>query len=680
MLYSQNQSDTVRLIEVKIKAKAIPVSKTSVSTTLHANQLENSKGATLGDVLKGISGVHVLKTGSSISKPVIHGLHSNRILILNNGVRLEGQAWGAEHAPEIDPLIAERITVIKGAESVKYGAEAIGGIVMVMPPELFSEEKLGGSVHTIAASNGHAVTTSGMLKGGIRRFAWRLQVSHKKAGNVKSPDYHLGNTGMGEFNYSAAGGYRSDKTSYEVYYSKFSTTLGILYSAHTGTIEDIAARISIGRPLEDPGFSYVITAPKQRIFHHLAKLSARYDLGEQESLKVVYGFQHNHRKEFDFRRGDREALPITDLVLNTHTLDIDLSSERDSGFNRLLGFNGVFQVNNNIPGTLANTFIPNYDSFTGGIFVIQKWKGKLGNLEAGLRYDFKYFNAAGFRYLYNSSDTLDAEGTYYGGDNQFHNVTGSLALHRQLSSNWSYTSNFGMAWRAPSASELFSDGLHHGAGLYEIGDPNLKSEQGYKWVNALKFQQHRLAVELDVYGQFINNYIYTQPDLVYRQTVSGTYPVFRYRQTNASFFGADLTASYDVTNGLSYKINASLIRATDLGQNKFLPYIPSDRLDQSIRLDLHLKRVSDSFLQFAHGYTGRQHRYESGSDYAAPPPAYHLFHVLAGAGHETSQGKLMVQAGVDNLLKVKYKDYLNRYRYYAHDIGRNLTLRIAYKF
>lgn len=684
LLFAQEQSDTIRLKEVGIKGKLPPAGNTSISSTLQGYELEASKGSSLGDVLKAIAGINVLKTGSTISKPVIHGLHSNRILILNNGIRLEGQAWGAEHAPEIDPLIADRMIVIKGAESVKYGAEAIGGVVMVIPPDIFSGDGTGGSVSTVAAANGRSVTTAGMLKGtvnGRHDFGWRIQGSYKKSGNVKSAGYYLGNTGLREFNYSAAAGYRTDKASYEAYFSQFSTTLGILYSAHAGTVEDIAARIKAGEPIEDYGFNYRITAPRQRIVHHLTKVSARYDLGDQRSLGLIYGFQRNHRKEFDFRRGDREALPITDLVLNTHTLNIDLIKSKDSTFKRNFGFNGVAQVNNNIPGTLANTFIPNYDSFTGGLFAIQKWKSQYWELEAGLRYDFKLFDAAGFRYLYNSGDTTgNAAAQYYGGQSHFHNVTGSLSASYSLSQHWRYTSNLGVAWRAPTASELFSNGLHHGAGLYEIGDPNLKSEQGYKWINAFKYVSNRLSVELDAYAQYINNYIYTRPDLVYRQTVSGTYPLFTYRQTNASFIGADLSMTCVLLPPISYKINAALVRGRDLSHDRYLPFIPTDRIDQSLRMSLPFEMLSDAFVQAGHGYVTKQTRYEPGSDYTGPPPAYHLFNLMAGSNYRMAQRELSINAGVDNLFNKKYRDYLNRYRYYAHDMGRNISLRVAYKF
>lgn len=681
--YAQVLTDSIKLKEVSIVDKLKPISRTSISVTLSEKQLQQTKGSDLAETIKEIAGVSILKTGSTISKPVIEGMHGNRILILNNGIRLEAQQWGLEHAPEIDPFLASRIHVIKGAESVRYGAEAIGGVVIVEPPSLPISEGISGTLNLIGASNGRSGTTSAMLNGGLKSlpgFGWRLQGTLKKSGNVRSAEYYLGNTGVQEVNYSAAAGYNKGRASYEIYYSRFGTELGILYSAHVGTKEDIDARIAIGRPLENYGFTYNITAPRQKVVHDLLKAKARYVVNDGQSLDITYGFQKNQRKEYDFRRGDREALPITDLVLNTHTLDLVFEKQNINATKRLYGFNGVFQVNNNIPGTLANTFIPNYDSFTGGVFVIQRWLIKDFEFEGGLRYDFKLFDAAGYRYTNSSDGSSEITEQYYRGQSRFHNVTGSFGTLWKISDCWRLGSNFGLAWRAPTANELFSNGLHHGAGLYEIGDPTIKTEQGYKWVNSLKHYKEKLNFTFDAYAQYINNYIYSEPDKTFRQTVSGTYPIFRYKQTNASFFGTNFSGTYRFSKVISYKFNASLIRARDVSNSKYLPFIPSDRIDQHIHLNFQIKNFNNIWVQAGHSFVRRQTRYEPESDYAAPPGDYHLFQLAGGSNMKIGEQELGLNLSIDNLFNTLYKEYMNRYRYYTHDMGRNITIRLAYKF
>ena len=109
---------------------------TAIKSILTGAQLDATRGLSLGESLKSIAGVNSLQTGPSISKPVIHGVYSNRVLIMNNGVRQEGQNWGNDHAPEIDPFIATKVTVIKGAASIRYGSDAIGGVILLDPKDL----------------------------------------------------------------------------------------------------------------------------------------------------------------------------------------------------------------------------------------------------------------------------------------------------------------------------------------------------------------------------------------------------------------------------------------------------------------------------------------------------------------------------------------------------------------
>jgi len=117
---------------------------TAIKTILSGAELEATRGLSLGESLKSIAGVNSLQTGPSISKPVIHGVYSNRVLIMNNGVRQEGQNWGNDHAPEIDPFIATKVTVIKGAASIRYGSDAIGGAILLDPKDLPAQPGIGG--------------------------------------------------------------------------------------------------------------------------------------------------------------------------------------------------------------------------------------------------------------------------------------------------------------------------------------------------------------------------------------------------------------------------------------------------------------------------------------------------------------------------------------------------------
>lgn len=170
----------------------------ATSVTLSAEELDRNRGQTLGETLAGIVGVDVLQTGASIAKPVIRGLHSDRVITMQSGLSQEGQQWGGEHAPEIDPFSPGKIEVIKGAAGVEYGIGAIGGVIRVIPKEVDFTKLISGSVLLNGYSNNAQGAASVNLEGSPIRnndFSWRFQSSVRKAGDYRSPSYVVDNSG-----------------------------------------------------------------------------------------------------------------------------------------------------------------------------------------------------------------------------------------------------------------------------------------------------------------------------------------------------------------------------------------------------------------------------------------------------------------------------------------------------
>ena len=666
----------IRLHDVDVVGHQQPVITTNPSRVVSREAITEARGGALAEIFSALPGISMLQTGSTVAKPVINGMHSNRILILNNGIRQEGQQWGSEHAPEIDPFIAKDFRLIKGAEGVRYGADAIGGVMLVASPQLPIDPHLSGEIHTLYRTNGQAGVLSGMLQSGFERIkglSWRLQGTAKHSGNTRAADYHLGNTGVREYNLSAALQYSVATTSIETYYSRFHTSLGIFTGAHIGSIDDIQARITADRPLEDYAFTYQIQSPRQRVVHDLGKIKWHQDYTGGGSTDIQYGIQRNHRQEYDLRRGDRDALPMLDMVLTTQTLDANYQTAFYRGWKTQVGTNLILQVNNNVPGTLNTPLIPNYDGFTAGVFAIQRLLKDTHEWEAGLRYDFKTLDAAGY----------DSQLEYYGGYRQFHNISGTVGGVLHVYPGWQVRSNIGLAWRAPNANELYSNGLHHGAALYEIGDPDLESERGYKWVVSPSYTSERFAFDLDVYAQYIQQYIYAQPAAgEFIQSIRGTFPVFRYAQTDATFWGIDFAARYHFPAGFSYHLNASIIRAKDIKQDGFLPYIPADRADHHLRWEVPFKsnRFQNSYLKVEQRLVSQQTRYEPNSDYAEPPPTYQLYAVYAGSKLSLGDRAVEINVSATNLFNTTYREYMNRFRYFSHDMGRNISLTLTYSF
>lgn len=666
------EEESLDLGSVEVHGHREAVQTTTAVSSLYGEAMLQSRGESLGESLKRVAGVTTFSTGNTISKPVIHGMHSNRIMILNNGIRLEGQQWGAEHAPEIDPFLADEITVIKGAETVRYGPEAMGGVILVNPPALPTSKKHLTEIHLLGGNNSYMGNLAASHLGGsdkIKGLGYRVQGSVKRAGNVKSPDYYQANTGMAEYNLSGSVGYSSKKLGAEVYYSFFNTEIGILRDAHTGNLSDLINIIENGEPFTKADFTYEIDNPKQVVSHHLAKIKSHYHLNQDWKLNFQYGFQLNNRQEYDRRRGGLNSKPSLDLELFTNTLDLFLDHNLKPNWSGSFGLNVIQQANSNIPGTGVTPLIPNYDMFNGGIYAMEKYlKGPL-ELEGGLRYDFRTVNAA--RYVGEELQTADLD---------YQNFSAFIGGLYQLSPYFAFTSNLGTAWRPPNVNELFSQGLHHGAAAVEIGDPDLVSENSLKWVNGLEYEGEKALVEITAYANQIKNYIYLNPTGETFVSLRGTFNVYEYLQADAFFYGFDLSGSYTFSNRVNGYLKGSIIRAKNTEENNYFPFIPSDRMDWGISYAFGKKANPESDRITLSNVLVAQQKREPDFDLAPAPPSYALFNIGYQKKFQFAENQFNIGLQINNLFNTEYKEYMNRFRYFTADMGRNILLKLNYQF
>lgn len=656
----------------------------TASETIDKPKLQQKSGEELAKVLTTVAGVSMIQTGATIAKPVIHGLHSNRILILNNEVRQEGQQWGADHAPEIDPAVADKITVIKGADAVRYGSDALGGVVVIAPNQLPYGDGLHGQLSPSFASNGRKSATTLKLESGLPgllHWAWRVQGTLKRSGDVHTADYMLNNTAAAEANFSAAIGLRQEAGSAELFYSRYENESGVFYGSHIGNLDDLLARFEIGRPLTTYPFSYSIEAPKQKVIHHLLKAKAYYFLPFGGKLTAQYAFQKDIRQEFSVRRLDRTRIPALNMWLTTHLAEIFWENMDTQYWKTLVGGSFSLQDNYNQPGTGVVPVIPNFASVGYGAFAIEKYHKDNWNAEAGLRYDYKYLSADGY----------DMYSQRYGGEHDFHNITYSLGGAWQATPHTALSSNIGVAWRAPQVNELYSSGLHHGAGTYNLGEASLSPETGAKWITSLSYTHPERGIYLtaDAYVQLIKNYIYDYPTGETRTLFSGVYPIFQYTQADALFRGVDIDASLRLaqwgafTQRLSYGLRGSVVFANELKTDRYFPFIPAPRLSQSLEWKAQPKGLFQTLeASIGHTFVAKQTRFEPSQELVATTPdAYHLFEAAVGGTIAIGeQQTLSVRLSCENLFNQLYKEYTNRFRYYAHDLGRNVYLRLNYNF
>jgi iron complex outermembrane receptor protein len=646
---------------------------------LSVKELNQSRGESLGESLKTITGVTTLNTGSSISKPVIHGLHSDRVLILNNGIRQEGQQWGNEHAPEIDPYIANKLSVIKGADGIRYGANAIAGVVLVEPHALRDSAGVNGEFNIAAATNGKLGVSSATLDGNIGKLnglSWRLQGTLKRSGNVNTSNYYLKNTGLKEYNFSWAVGSNKEKYGIETFYSKFNTDIGIFSAAHIGNLTDLQRAIESSEPLESADFTYDINRPLQHIEHELFKVKAYWLTGNFGKLNFVYARQYNLRQEYDkhLPRNDSIAalnLPELQFEITTHLGELSWKQNKNGAFNTQIGIATSNQANT----FEGREFIPAFTKYSTGVFLIEKWRSdnfKL-ELETGLRYDYVYqqvFKWDSKKRVYNNYEYT------------YNNVSGSVGAIYKPNSKLTTRVNFGMAWRPPNVSELFSDGLHHGAAAVEYGDTNLVAERAYNTIVAIDYVNKNFLIQLEGYYNRINNFIYLKPSIPATLTIKGAFPTFNYTQVDAALTGFDLKMSYQLTKHLTWIGKTSFLNAYNISANEWLVGMPANRFENVLEFNLKkFKKLTDFYVEAGFQNILRQNHIPDNSDYLVPPESYNLLRAGLGFGFPIAKKqKLVVNFEVKNLLNTAYRDYLNRFRYYADEMGRNYTLKLKLTF
>ncbi len=674
-------------VEVKEKKTANTEIQVQNVTTLSDKELDATRGLSLGESLKKIVGVTSLNTGNSISKPMIQGMHSNRVLMMNNGVRQEGQQWGAEHAPEIDPFVASQLSVIKGAASVRYGADAIGGVVLVEPKSLLKNKKLGGELNLVGATNGRQGVVSGILEGKFENkstnkvtklakwtnhIAWRVQGTLKKSGTVHTPTYYLRNTGFEETNFSYNVGYLKEKFGVELFYSQFNTSLGIFSGSHFGNLTDLRNIIAKGEP-EDYNkgdFSYDIKRPFQRIEHELFKAKSYYKSEKLGKFSLTFARQFNYRAEFDAHGiigNAKNESPQMALKITTYTTELVLEHKPTKGFHGTIGVFGMNQSNT----YNGSFFIPFFRNYQAAIFGIEHWEKGKWLLEAGLRYDYRHLEV---------DLTENRQIPEYLSYN-FSNVSASFGTKYTINNNFFAGIHAAMAFRTPSVNELFSNGVHHGAASVEIGDRNLRTETAYNFSANMNYETEKLTIHLNAYHNFIDNYIYLNPEKPETLTIRGAFPTFKYQQANVVIKGIDLGVNYQFTKQLQYQGKAALLRAYNYSIDNYLILMPPDRYENALRYEFKDSKIASSnYLSLNTLTVLGQFRVPENVDYIASPQGYTLLNFEAGTTFKAKKYDIQVGLSINNILNTSYRDYLNRFRYFADEMGRNISLKIKIPF
>ena len=683
------------LKEVVIREKSVAPPPVQAESTVEQADLEATRGLNLAETLKRLPGVSTLSTGATIGKPVIQGLHSNRIAIVTNGVALEGQQWGSEHAPEIDPFAAGKISVVKGAAGVRYGPGAMAGAVVLEPAPLRNEPGAGGWFTLGGFSNGLGGVAAAALDWRLpgSSLAFRLQGTAKRSGNLRAPDYYLGNTGAAELNFSVLAGWHSGRWTHEAGASVFSQRLGILRASHIGNLTDLQLAIESPVPLNNrDAFTYDLERPYQSIRHLTAKYKTSLRLSEKWKLSGQYAFQYNRREEYDVVRksGTAADKPQLSFRLWTNTADLALEHFPIRHWQGGIGVQAIQQTNYVGKGGL----IPDYTTWGGSVWALERWR-RFPNpweFEVGARYDYRQTAATTAGSLQNI-DTLV----------HFGNVSGTAGVIYHAGKTFSFTLNTGYAWRPPHVNELFARGIHHGAGTYEQGRPDLLPEKAWNTNLTLSWHKGRSDASLTLYRNQVQDFIYLDPQQTFVLTVRGAFPAYFYAQADAVLHGLDGSMSLPLLKNWSLESRFSLLRGYRLtgdpagnGETRhrdWLPLMPADRYQYGVKWQkggTAKEEGANTYVRLMATTALRQLNIPAEGLLKDSPPTFttlsldaaHTFYWSFRKRAAASREKLPLEIGltVQNLLNARYREYLNFFRFYADEPGVNVGVRVKVQF
>lgn len=687
--YIENEAVTVTGVAsvTKVRQSAQPVSIIKRSELLQTSSTNVIDA--LSRIVPGVSG---LSSGPAVSKPVIRGLGYNRVVTVHDGVRQEGQQWGDEHGIEIDEYSIQKVEVLKGPASLLYGSDAMAGVIHLITNAPVEQGTIKGNLLATYTDNNRYWGGSGNLAGHLKNgFNWNVYATSKSAADYSNAyDGKVFNSRFFEKNFGGYVGINKSWGYSHLLVSSFNQKLGMVEGARD-TVSGkflIYPETAYSREANsDELNSRNLFTPYQHINHFKIALDNNFAIGK-DRLAVNVGYQRNKRYEF----GDPDARYTPGLFfdLKTITYSLQYNFSEKNGWKSSVGASGMYQQNRN---RAAEVLIPEYNQFDIGAFVYtRKTFNNNLTLSGGFRGDTR--SVTGKSYLENGAVK------FAGFNKSFSNLSGSVGLSYNMNESVTLKLNVARGYRAPSVSELASNGAHEGTNRYEYGDNNLKTETSLQLDGGIEVNTQHFNFTLNGFYNTIQNYIFYSK----LEAVGGGDSLvnvdgedltgFTFRQAAATLVGFEV--KFDLhphpLDWLHFENSFSMVAGhfneKFEGANR-LPFIPAPRLESELRADLIKagKSLRNLYCKLEMDNVSTQNRIFTAYNTETVTQGYTLFNL--GAGTEfMRKGKTLfsLNLSVNNVFDVSYQNHLNRLKYTdlnvvtgrtgVFNMGRNISLKI----
>lgn len=665
----QSEPLDIRMIPSEITTEEIIITETNVekpyqSDKIKAKDLQRYGSMNISEAVTKIPGVWQLSTGTGVSKPVIRGLYGDRIGIMINGIRFDNQQWQDEHGLVMSSDGIDNIEVIKGPRSLLFGPDAIGGIVSITDEHPAPVGKNIADLNLKFFTNTLGILADVGMKGAGRNFNWLVRF-----GGETHSDYLDGNgdripeTRFGGYTIKTSGGYNKGIWVGKLDYTYTSYTYGILEAR-----EFQRELLNLNETRFDRSF----TGPHHALKVHNAVFQNTFISGES-LFKLNIGYTYNRRQELE--GNDERFLPDSlqfgnlNMLLNTTSLDASWNYRVNHNLNFTLGSQGFVQTNTN---SGVRRLIPDADvTSISGTGMLNYRKDKF-RLETGLRYDMFKLKTTEF----GVKDSID----YYPALNlTFNSVNGAAGAVYKFNKNITVKANFSTGFRTPNLAELTSNGLHEGVFYFEQGNKDFKSEHSIEGDLGFVVESKYLSMDVSAYNNKIDNYIFLgqTPD-----SLRG-YPVYRYRQADASLRGFEADITVKPNEWLSFRGTYSTVFAKR-SNGFYLPLIPADRITTGVHIEFkNWKSIYNPYFELTAQSTLTKTRL---GENESSLPGYTLLNADVGFDLRFEKQILNVSVSCNNLLNKVYIDFMSRIKlfsaaygdktFYANNQGRNIVIAV----
>ncbi|MDB5253284.1 MAG: hypothetical protein JWP27_2453 [Flaviaesturariibacter sp.] len=683
----ENRGVTVTGVASSTSTRNTPMSVTLVRKA----QLLETPATNIIDALSKQPGISQISTGPAISKPVIRGLSYNRVVVVNDGVRQEGQQWGDEHGIEIDEASVSRVEILKGAASLMYGSDAIAGVIHFISNVPVAEGTIKGNLYSSYQTNNRQVGLNANVAGNNGGFNWNVYGSSKDAMDYRNRfDGRVFNSRFNERNFGGYVGVNKRWGFSHLVFSSFNQNIGLV----EGLREPVSGEFLVngGSPLEHAATSGELHSrhlftPRQNVQHY--KLTSDNSVGVGRSrLKINLGFQDNLRREFgDAQAPDQEGLFFD---LKTGTYNVQWHFPEVKGIETTIGTSGMYQDNRNRG---AEALIPDYSLFDIGGFVFMQKTLRQTTVTGGLRYDSRTINARAL--------TEGGQPKFDAFTKKFSNASGSLGASYHPASSLTVKANVARGYRAPTLSELASNGAHEGTSRYEYGARDLSSEKSWQLDAGFDVDYDHLSFSFSTFYNRIQDYIF------YRRLAAmgggdstlllngERLEAFRYGQSDATLSGLELSADLHPhpLDWLHFVNSVSFVRGlfdVAIDNSKNLPTIPATHWVSELKATFPKANSSFHNLYFLveMDRTFRQSHPFFGYNTETGTPGYALLNAGIGTdvqGHGRTVFSLHIAGS--NLTDEAYQSHLNRLKYTdvnsetgrrgVFGMGRNFSVKLS---